>query len=118
MAYQKTLLATAIVCAMASASPSALADTQELEQLKRQLGTLLDRVEQLEVKTRNAEARAEAAEARVASAMPAAKPTAVHSGNDKIRVSVSGMLTGRCWRWTMAKRPSSTMWTTTALQPG
>ncbi|OXY82553.1 porin [Oceanimonas doudoroffii] len=90
MAYQKTLLATAIVCAMASASPSALADTQELEQLKRQLGTLLDRVEQLEVKTRNAEARAEAAEARAASAMPAAKPTAVHSGNDKIRVSVSG----------------------------
>ncbi|WP_107852627.1 porin family protein [Oceanimonas marisflavi] len=90
MAYQRTMLAAAIACALAGTSSPALADTQELEQLKRQLGTLLDRVEQLETKTRDAEARAAAAEARAGRAMPAAKPTAVHSGNEKIRVNVSG----------------------------
>ena len=38
MALQKTLLATAIVCAMASGPALAQTDAQELEQLKRQLG--------------------------------------------------------------------------------
>ncbi|WP_344954032.1 hypothetical protein [Zobellella aerophila] len=59
--------------------------------LKSQLGTLLERVEQLEAKTQDAEARAEAAEARAdAMGSSMAPAAAVSSGNDKIRVSVSG----------------------------
>ncbi|WP_157953596.1 porin [Zobellella maritima] len=86
MAHKKTLLATAVVCAMASTPSLAQTDAQELQMLKSQLGTLLERVEQLEAKTQDAEARAEAAEARA----DAMAPAAVGSGNDKIRVSVSG----------------------------
>lgn len=88
MAHQKTLLATAIVCAMISAPALAMTEAQELDQLKRQLGALLDRVEQLETKTQNAEARAQAAETRAMSSNRA--PAVVSSGNDQIRVSVSG----------------------------
>ncbi|WP_417614465.1 porin [Oceanisphaera sp.] len=90
MAYQKALLATAIACAMASAPALALTDAQELDQLKRQLGALLERVDQLETKTQNAEARARAAETKVETMSAHRAPAAVSSGNDKIRVSVSG----------------------------
>ncbi|MDP5291884.1 hypothetical protein Q9290_06210 [Oceanimonas sp. CHS3-5] len=88
MTYQKTLVATAITLVMAGTPFTVLADTQELEQLKRQLGTLLDRVEQLEAQARDAEARADAAEARSGSVSTSSP--AISSGNDKIRVSVSG----------------------------
>ena len=90
MAHQKTLLATAIVCAMASGPVLAQTDAQELEQLKRQLGTLLERVNQLETKTQNAEVRAQAAEQKAEAMSASRAPAGVSSGNDKIRVSVSG----------------------------
>ncbi len=90
MAHQKTLLATAIVCAMASGPALALTEAQELDQLKRQLGALLERVSQLETKTQNAEARAQAAETKAETMSSNRAPAAVSSGNDKIRVSVSG----------------------------
>ncbi|MFP2767880.1 hypothetical protein [Oceanisphaera sp. KMM 10153] len=90
MAHQKTLLATAIVCAIASGPALALTEAQELEQLKRQLGTLLERVNQLETKTLNAEARAQAAEKKAETMSSSRAPSVVSSGNDKIRVSVSG----------------------------
>ncbi|MBM7454614.1 outer membrane murein-binding lipoprotein Lpp [Oceanisphaera litoralis] len=90
MAHQKTLVATAIVCAMSSGPVLAQTEAQELDQLKRQLGTLLERVNQLESKTQNAEARAQAAETKAETLSSPGAPAAVGSGNDKIRVSVSG----------------------------
>lgn len=83
----RTLVASLVALALAP-STQAASDAEELGQLKDQLNTLLNRIEQLEAKTAQAEARAEAAETRAVATAPASR--SVTSGNDSIRLSLSG----------------------------
>ncbi|WP_157772199.1 porin [Zobellella denitrificans] len=83
----RTLVASLVALAL-TPSTQAASDAEELSQLKDQLNALLNRIEQLETKTAQAEARAEAAETRAAATAPASR--SVTSGNDSIRLSLSG----------------------------
>ncbi|MBY4679143.1 porin [Marinobacterium arenosum] len=93
MKMQRNLLAVAVSATLAFAS-TARAGVDEIEMLRAQIEALNKRLDQLEKQTLQAEQKAAAAEAKVqmVSNSAGSMERVVTSGNNKVRVSVSGQV--------------------------
>ncbi len=89
MKMQKKLLAVAIsgTLAMLSAAPASAA---EIDTLRAQIEAMTKRLDQLEKQTAQAEQKAMDAEAKAEMASKSGTSKGILSGNDKVRVTVSG----------------------------